>query len=363
MEAFGLGVEDAEDAWLVESGSWAPPHGMIDCGNSGSTLRFLCAQAALLPATVELTGDASLRKRPNAPLLAALKQLGAVVQADEGRAPITLRGPIKGGEVRLPGGLSSQFASALLLALPFAEGESVLTVESPVRSRPYLDLTLAMAQSAGLNVLLSEAGNGDLRLLIPGSQVLRCAQLVVGGDWSSAALLLVAVILSGGQIELQGLDVNSAQGDRRIVDILQSFGAVVEHGESLVVGASDLVSPGRVDVSQTPDLFPPLCAVAAYAQGTTVLEGSPGLRHKECDRIAAMSEALQAAGIDCRQRGDGLVIKGGQPEGAALRARGDHRVHMALVALALGAKGQSQIDSAWSTVVSYPNFHSDLLRL
>ncbi len=359
----GASIEEEASAWLVTPKRFGPPDHALDCGNSGTTLRLMTAQAALMPATIELTGDESLRRRPNQPLLDALSQLGARISCEQGRAPITLRGPIAGGEVRLPGGLSSQFASALMLALPFAERDSVLTVEAPVRSRPYLDLTLAMAQQAGLSLVLSESSGGDLRVLIPGQQHLAQTRINVGADWSSAALLMVAGLLSKGSVALTGLDLNSAQGDRRVLDLIRLFGGQIQEGEQLSVQADALVSPGRIDVAQTPDLFPPLCALAACAQGQTLIQGSPGLRHKECDRIAAMAQGLASAGIECAERADGLIITGGRPQGAAFKAHDDHRVHMALCALALGADGSSTVDGAWSTVISYPGFHHDLSQL
>ena len=362
---FGASIDEEQGSWLVRSKRLGPPKRMIDCGNSGTTLRLMTAQAALLPATIELTGDESLRRRPNEPLLMALESLGVAIASDSGRAPITLKGPLNGGDVRLPGGLSSQFASALMLALPFAEQESVVTVESPIHSRPYLDLTLAMAQDAGLSLVLSESSQGDLRVVIPGQQRINTSQINIGADWSTAAILMVAALLSRGSLRLKGLDQSSAQGDRRIADIVRLFGGRIEtlSGAILQVEASDLVSPGRIDVGQTPDLFPPLCALAAVAKGQTLIQGSVGLRHKECDRIAAMAQGLRHAGIVCHERADALLIEGGQPQAAQFTAHGDHRIHMSLCALALAAEGTSTVDSAWSTMVSYPDFHSDLESL
>jgi 3-phosphoshikimate 1-carboxyvinyltransferase len=364
LEAFGSVIEDFGDRWVIDSRRFGPANSLIDCGNSGSTLRLFTALAALLPASVEFRGDASLSQRPNEPLLGALIELGARVESRAGGLPIAIRGPLRGGKVKLAGGLSSQFASALLLALPFAEEDSQLLIEAPVRSRPYLDLTVAMAQQSGLSLLLSETASGDLSVLIPGQQSLQTTGLRIGGDWSSAALLLVAALLSGGQLELEGLDPTSAQGDRRIIDILRLFNVVINFDGHLKLEAHNgLVSPGRIDVSQTPDLFPPLCAVAACAEGETLLLGGPGLRHKECDRIAAMAAGLRAAGIFCSERGDALLIRGGKPRAGQFQAQGDHRVHMSLAAIALAADAPSRIDSAWSTVVSYPQFHADLQRL
>ena len=145
--------------------------------------------------------------------------------------------------------------------------------------------------------------------------------------------------------------------------MLTQFGAEIEVGPEVRVQSQRLVSPGRVDVSGTPDLFPPVCVLAACTEGTTTLLGSPGLRFKECDRIKAMAAALQVAGIACGERGDGLVIHGGTPKAGVYNSFGDHRVHMALVGLALAASEPSTINGAWSTAISYPNFHSDLEHL
>ena len=360
--ALGAVVEEASDHWLVHAKRLGPPDRAMDCGNSGTTLRLMTAQAAMMPATIDLVGDSSLSRRPNQPLLDALRALGAEVESTQGRAPIRVRGPLRGGDVSLPGRLSSQFASALVLALPFAEFGSVVTVESPVHSRPYLDLTIAMAQQAGLSVVLSEFAGGDLQLAIPGQQSVSASSLTVGADWSTAALVMAAALLSGGSVRLVGLDPKSAQGDRRILDHLAGFGASITHHTdgSIELAGTELSSPGRIDVSQTPDLFPPLCAIAATAKGQTLLQGSSGLRHKECDRIAAMARGLRAAGIECKERSDALLITGGRPRAADYSAEGDHRVHMALCALALAADEPSTVDGAWSTVISYPGFHTDL---
>jgi 3-phosphoshikimate 1-carboxyvinyltransferase len=362
LAALGVPVTEESGAWVVGPGVFSPPDRVLDCGNSGTTLRLLMAQAALLPATIQLDGDASLRRRSSAPLLNALRQLGVASESVGGCAPLTLRGPMRGGAVAVEGQSSSQFASALVLALPFAERDSVVTVRPPLHSRPYLEMSVAMARSAGLRLTV-DAENGVWRAHIPAQQMVNTAPITIGGDWSSAAMIMVAAALSDGEVEISGLDQNSLQGDRKIIDILRSFGVVVRVGEVIRVGGAPTASPGLVDLRATPDLFPPVCALAACAPGTTNVVGSAALRVKESDRVAAMAAGLGAAGIAVEHGVDGLFICGGEPRGAVQQARDDHRVHMALTALALAADGPSTIDGSWSVQTSYPAFHRDLALL
>ncbi|MEK6975999.1 MAG: 3-phosphoshikimate 1-carboxyvinyltransferase [Candidatus Thermoplasmatota archaeon] len=333
------------------------PTQALDCRNSGTTLRILSATAARLGQPVTLTGDDSLRERPNGALHDALRARGATVESRDGKAPVTVRGPLRPGSVRLPAGSSSQYASALLLSLPMLAGPSILDVEAPVASAPYLEVTLDTARAFGLAIQRSAD-----RFAMPGGSLPRADAFTVEGDWSAAAFPLAAAAVTGGSVTVQGLRADSMQGDRAILGHLQSFGASLGPGDSLRGGP--LHSPGVIDVSQTPDLFPALVAVAACARGTTTFTGGANLRHKESDRIAAMADGLSRLGADVRETPDGLVVAGGQPlRGATLASHGDHRVHMALCVAALAAQGPSTLDDPAAAAVSYPGFHADLAAL
>jgi 3-phosphoshikimate 1-carboxyvinyltransferase len=328
----------------------------LDCRNSGTTLRLLSATAARFGQPVTLAGDDSLRARPNGPLHDALRSLGATVDARDGKAPVTIRGPIRPGHVRLPAAGSSQFASALLLALPFLPGPSTLTLAPPVPSGPYLDLTLEVAGAFG--VAIRRDGN---QFEVPGGATASADSFRVEGDWSAAAFHVAAAAVTGGRATVQGLRADSRQGDRAILGLLRSFGATVRDA---TVEAGVLQSPGTLDVAATPDLFPVLAVVAACARGTTTFTGGDSLRHKESDRIAAMADGLRRLGADARETPDGLVVSGGTPlRGATLSSRGDHRIHMALCVAALAAEGPSTLDGPASAAVSYPGFHADLAAL
>lgn len=342
------------------------PTAAIDCRNSGTALRLLTATAARLPTPTTLTGDDSLRARPNGPLLATLRALGARASgsadhaAMDGLAPLTVQGPLRPGPVRLDASASSQFASALLLSLPMLPGPSVLHLDGTPASRPYVALTLDVAH----RFAIPWQADGPHACATSGNLVPRAASFDVEGDWSAAAFLLAAAAVTGGDVTVTGLRTDSVQGDRAIVDHLRAFGATVDldaaAGSVRCRAGAGLVSPGRIDLAATPDLGPPLAAVAACAQGTTTFTGAAHLRHKESDRIAALVAGLTQMGAGAVPLPDGLVVTGGPLRGANVACRGDHRIHMAFAVLALAATGPSRIDSADAVGVSHPGFHADL---
>ncbi|MCA9493416.1 MAG: 3-phosphoshikimate 1-carboxyvinyltransferase [Myxococcales bacterium] len=337
------------------------PSGPLDCANSGTTLRLLLAQAARLDGEVVLTGDDSLRSRPNGPLLAALTSLGAEVASEEGHAPIRVRGPLRAGVVQLPPRTSSQYASGLMLALALVEGESEIRMASPVASRPYLELTRDQAARAGLRVDFRQAPDG-LRITVPGGQRPDVGELLVEGDWSTAAFPLLAGAVTARAVRLDGLLADSVQGDRAVVDLVSRFGPrVAFEGDVLTLTPAPLRAPGELGLGATPDLFPALCALAAMASGETRLVDAPSLRDKETDRIAAMVTALRALGVDAEELPDGAVVRGGAPlRAASVQSCDDHRVHMALACL--GLVGPVDVDGRGCEAVSYPDFHRDLER-
>ena len=367
LRAWGARAEVDEEGGTVRFEPFEPtaPAAALDCGNSGTTLRFLAGQAARFSFASTLTGDASLRTRPNGPLLAVLEQLGATVSSDAARAPLTIAGPIAAADVSLRGGLSSQFASSILLALAQTRGRSTVRLLPPVASRPYLDLTFIAADAFGLGLDVQE-DEGGLRVGVPGGRRPAASEFTVEGDWSGAGVPGGGAARRGGGGGGGGGNVDSRQGDRAIVEVLRRTGAVVEAtdaGVRLTGRASR--SPGRVDVGATPDLFPVLASLAAAVPGTTILVGSPGLRHKECDRIAAMAQGLTRMGVQVEELADGAIVHGapGAVRGATVRSFHDHRVHMALAVLAQTANGGSNISDPECVTVSYPGFHADLARL
>ncbi len=356
------GDASAPAAIRFQPSPFVPPREVLDCANAGTGLRLLIGTAARLPFPVALTGDASLCSRPNDALLAAVQGLGARVESNGGRAPLTVRGPIMPGTARLPPRSSSQFASSLLLSLPMIRGTSRVDLETPVSSSPYLDLSLEVASAFGLTI--EEVDAPGRAFVVPGAEVPRASAFRVESDWSTAAFPLVAAAITGGRVTAHGLRLDSRQGDRAILDHLEAFGCRVTRAASgVTVEGNGLVSPGEVDVAATPDLFPILSVLAACSQGETRFVGGDQLRHKESDRIAAMATGLAAMGANVQEKPEGMVVKGGELRGARVSSLHDHRIHMALCVAGLAARGDTVVDEPACASVSYPSFHQDLARL
>lgn len=358
-EQLGARVTRGEEVVLRSDGVLRAPAQTIDCMNSGTTLRILSALVALVDGETTLTGDASLRKRPMGPLVAALEALGARVGSEGGRAPLVIRGPMRGGVATLPGDVSSQFVSALLLAGARTRDGVEVRLSGPLKSRPYVDITIEMMADFGARVdVLGETG-----FRVAGGQRFRARDYTVPGDYSTAAFPLAAGALAG-EARVDNLPARSAQGDRAIVDFLERFGARVERGDRHATVRAAPLAGAKLDLADTPDLFPVLCAVAAHAGGETVLSGAEHLRYKESDRIRLMVENLRRCGVDAVERQDGAVIRGGKVRPASgLVTEGDHRILMAMSVCALRAEGPLTMDDHECYRVSYPRFVEDFRGL
>lgn len=359
-ESFGARVS-LNDEVKIEgvAGSPRTPEDVINVLNSGTTLRFCSAVAALTDGAV-LTGDSSIRTRPNGPLLDCLSELGATAFSirNNGKAPLVVRGKLKGGTARLNGGVSSQFLSALLIALPLADGESRIVIEGDLKSRPYAEITLDMLADAGAKI--------DARpqeFLISGSQSYNLRGYTIPGDFSSASYPLAAAAVTGSEVRVKGI-LPSRQGDSAIIDILKRMGADVswkrEKGDLRIRGGD--LKGVDVDASLTPDLVPTIAVLGAVAQGRTVVRNAEHVRHKETDRLHAMTVELSKMGADIKERPDGLVIEGRKLHGADVHGHDDHRIVMALAVAGLVA-GKTRIDTAESVDVSYPGFFQEMIRL
>ncbi|HWH08709.1 MAG TPA: 3-phosphoshikimate 1-carboxyvinyltransferase, partial [Candidatus Thermoplasmatota archaeon] len=362
VEALGAQVRREGDIIVISSsGEVRTPEDVVDCLNSGTTMRLLSAIAALAPGGSVLTGDASLRKRPMKPLLDALGQLGVRAEStrDNGCAPVLVRGPLRGGRAKLPGDVSSQFISALLLAGARTRDGVEVEVDGTLKSRPYVDITVEMMQDFGGAVEETPRG-----FRVAGGQRLRARDYAVPGDYSTAAFPLCAGALAG-EVRVENLPERTAQGDKAIVEQLRAFGADVRQEGRSVVARKARLRGARLDLSDTPDAFPALCALAAHAEGETVLSGAKHLRFKESDRIRAMVTNLRALGVDAEEREDGAVIRGGPVRGSAtpLVTEGDHRILMALAVCGLAAQGPIVLDDHEAHAVSYPGFLEDFRRM
>lgn len=364
VEALGARATRRDDgSVLIESdGAVRAARDAIDCLNSGTTLRLVSAIAALAgDGATTLTGDASLRKRPMQPLADALAQLGAKVETTQGRAPLSVLGPLEGGDATLPSDVSSQFVSAILLAgARTSRGVRARTI-GDLKSLPYVEITVEMMRDFGVTASIDAPDTFS----VAGGQRYVAHDYTVPGDYSTAAFPLASGALAG-DVRVENLPERTAQGDKRVVEHLQSFGALVERGARHARVRAAPLRGARIDLSDTPDLFPVLCAVAAHAQGETVLSGAAHLRFKESDRIRLMVENLQRCGVDAHEREDGAVIRGGKrvtPPRTPLVTEGDHRILMACAVLALRADTPLALDDDECYRVSYPGFLDDFRRL
>ncbi|HXY87434.1 MAG TPA: 3-phosphoshikimate 1-carboxyvinyltransferase [Candidatus Acidoferrales bacterium] len=359
-ESIGASITKVKDEFIVDGVGGEPeiPEDVIDCANSGTTLRFMVAVCSLIDGMSILTGDSSLRKRPNAPLVDALNELGAHVESskENGAAPIVVKGVLRGGRSNIISPISSQFISALLIACPLCQSDTTLNVHD-IRSRPYVEITLELLKNARINVIT------DFReFMIPGAQEYSDMDIYVPGDFSSASFHLAAAAITNSRLTVNSL-VRSRQGDERIVDILKEMGARVEWKDNEVtVDGAELIGV-KIDAGDVPDLVPILAVLGTFAKGKTEICNVSNLRYKETDRLLAMTTELRKMGVDIGVTGESLIIKGTKPVGTRLHGYGDHRIVMALTVAGLASEGETQIDTAESVNVSYPDFFDDLFAL
>ena len=358
----GAQIEKGTSVVSIECPVMHSPRKSIDARNSGTTLRLTSGIAALLNGKTTITGDASLQKRPMKPLLTALRDLGAkCTGTDETEhPPVTIRGPMTEGFARLPGNISSQFVSSLLLACPMKETSTELEITGTQKSKSYIDISLFMLEKFRIEVERRPEG-----FSIPGGQRPIGSRFSVPGDSSSAAFLLCAGAITGGTVTVKGLDPSMPQGDLAIIDALRKYGADVEiRDDSVTCYPPDERKPFEFDVSDSPDLFPVLGVVAATAKGKSRLSGGEHLRFKESDRISTTVKMLKSLGVEAKALDDGCIVNGnGQIAGGAVDTQKDHRIMMAATIAGLVSVGGVMLEDEKSYEVSFPTFLDEVQRL
>ena len=349
LRQLGAAITHDGPLWSVRPITRAPTTATLDCGESGSTLRFLLPVAAALGVNATLTGHGRLPVRPMGPLLQALRQNG--VSVSDG-FPIRISGKLKGGDFTLPGNVSSQFFTGLLLALTRTAGKSAIRVTAPVESESYMRLTVDLLGQFGIPVTEQD----QTYTLLP--RLPRHGDFTVEGDWSNAAALLCM----GAAVH--GLDFKSTQGDRKVLDVLRGFGGKVNIENGTVQADLSNCSGIHIDVSDLPDLVPALAAVAATASGTTRITGGARLRLKESDRIETTCELLNTLGGRAEPKDDGLVIHGVPAlSGGTVSSFGDHRIVMAAAVLTQKCKQPVTVTDAQAVRKSFPSFFETIQTL
>lgn len=345
----GVDIDKEDDWWRVRGGSLRQPDGELFCRDSAATLRFMTAIASLVPGGSRLTMGASLSRRPIKPLLKALSQLGVDCREEDGSVVVS-GGKIKGGEIEMPGDVSSQFISALLLVSPLADKGVTIRLTTPPQSKPYLEMTLDCMKQFGVAVKTS----ADLRRFDVSRQEYKPASYQVEGDWSSASYLLaLGAVL--GRVEVANLNVDSLQGDRIMINLLQQMGADVSVSGSSVTVRQSKLKAVTADLNDCIDLLPTMAVLAALAEGRSSFSGIGRARLKESNRVTAVRDGLEKMGISVIEEEDRMIIDGTQPKGAEIDSFGDHRIAMAFSVLG-AAVGDTIITGAECIAKTYPEF-------
>jgi 3-phosphoshikimate 1-carboxyvinyltransferase len=354
-KSFGATLDSQDDAVVISGRGCdlVTPSSVVDTLNSGTTIRICAALSSLCRQKVYLTGDDSIKRRPIRPLLDALKQLGVESSSANGCPPVSIEGPLIGGSCDIPGNVSSQYISAILMAAPYAREDVTLKITSVLKSRPYVDLTLNMLDLFGVGV-----ENVDYRQFnISSGQAYHAAKYTVEGDYSSAAFILAMGAIMKSDVTVTNLFRDSLQADKKILDIISSMGAKVSINDDSVSVRSDGNLHGvRVDLSDSPDLVPITSVLGALAHGKTQIVNAAHARLKECDRIRAMATELRKMGADITEQQDGLTINGGRLNAARVDGWLDHRIIMSLAVAGLRASGKTVISGSEHVDVTYPLF-------
>jgi len=353
----GLPAEESDDILATRRclAALVGRSGILDCGESGTTLRLMIPIAAALGAGLDqpvvFTGTGRLPYRPLGEYTAIFAGHGVDLTFPAGQTlPLTMRGRLRGGEFNVPGHVSSQYISGLLFALPLLPEDSVIRLTTPLESAPYVEMTLRTLSAFGISIKSEKNLQGlPTAFYVPGSQCYLTAGYRVEKDYSQAAFWLTANY-GGSQLTVTGLNVRSAQGDRAILTLLDDF--------------RQKRSNYTIDASQIPDLVPILAVAAALTPAETRIVKAGRLRSKESDRLAATEDALSAIGARIRQTDDGLIIEGGrQLSGGRADSWADHRIAMALAIAALSTRDGITLLRAEAVRKSYPEFFREFRRL
>lgn len=356
LKALGADITRNKDAYTITPITTAKASPTLDCGESGSTLRFLLPIAAVLGNNAHIIGHGRLPNRPLSELTKVMKEHNVTFYEEQ--LPLTLGGKLHGGEFRIAGNISSQYITGLLLALPLLKEDSVIEITTELESASYIDITLSVLKAFGVSIRAT--GNryqikGNRRYHSPGN-------LTVEGDWSNAAFFLSAAAL-GNNVSMSGLNIDSPQGDRRILRCLEQFGAESSgNGEKISFHFKELRG-STVDLQDIPDLLPILAVTAAFAKGDTTFIHAARLRLKESDRLESTAAMICALGGSAETTADTITIHGTGLIGGTVNSCNDHRIAMAAAIAATRCKKPVVILGAEAVNKSYPEFFKDYNHL
>ena len=357
----GADVSISEEVWTVTgtAGILKKRSNVIDMQNSGTSLRIFTALASTADFSITFDGDSSLRTRPMTPLISALERLSVKINSTDGRCPLTINGPINGGKTIVEG-TSSQFLTALLIALPLAENDSYVKVLN-LNEVPYVEMTLDWLCREGIELEYPE----DMSYFkIKGNQKYPSFTTTIPADFSTAAFPLAGAVLTQGNVIIKDLDFKDHQGDKAVFDFMSIMGAdITKKPEQTEVSSNRQLSGANFDLNATPDALPVMSVAGALSTGTTSLENCPQARIKETDRIKCMTCELRKMGAEITELEDGMIIESSKLHGAEVESYGDHRIAMALTIAGMCASGETIINGAEAAAVTYPDFVKDFQKL
>lgn len=358
MSALGVSITKADqdgEAILQISGGLIDGDKVIDCGESGSTLRFLIPLALIKNGQTTFQGRGKLGERPLLDYYQIFDQQGIGYTTVGGRLPLQVQGRLQAGTIQISGQTSSQFVSGLLFALPLLPGDSQIQITTELESKGYVDLTMDVLAKFGVKIIKA----GERLFQIPGGQRYRPTDFTVEADYSQAAFWLVAGIL-GADLACRGLNQDSLQGDKVILSIIERMDGKIVANDQTIQALPGKTRGVEVDVSQCPDLVPILAVMAAFSEGQTRIINGARLRLKESDRLAAMAGELTKIGAIIKEEKDGLVIEGQSSlAGGRVESWNDHRIAMALAIAGMRCREPLVIAGSEAVNKSYPNFWAD----
>lgn len=351
-------MELSADKLIVNSNGVQPVSGEINCGESGLGIRMFTPIVATSSQKITVTGSGSLVTRPMNFFDEIFPQLGIRIESNEGKLPLQIQGPLQPNNIEVDGSLSSQFLTGLLMAYGSIDQESVIRVNE-LKSKPYIDLTLSVMKAFGVTVSHDQY---EVFHIKPDGGF-KPSTYTVEGDWSGAAFLLVAGAIHG-DILVKGLQLESTQADKAIIEALVLAGARMRIDNEGIYLYGGVLQGFTFDATECPDLFPPLVALAAFGNGKTVLKGALRLTHKESNRALTLQEEFGKMGVKIELNGDEMIVYGATSlKGAATHSHHDHRIAMACAVAATKAEGITTIEGAEAVNKSYPDFYQHIQQL
>ena len=327
----------------------------IDCGESGSTLRFLLPIIGALGINISIKMHGRLPKRPLFPLDREMKKHGCdlILVSDT----LKISGKLQAGDYEIEGNISSQFISGLLFALPLIKGKNKIIIKDKFESYSYVNLTREVLNNFSVNYEFEN------NIFILKNDVYKSANLTVEGDWSNSAFWLCAGALSKKGITVTNLNLNSVQGDKKVVEVLKEFGAEISINQNEVTVKNNNLSAITVDASDIPDLVPIIALTATFASGKTVIKNAQRLRIKESDRIKTVVELIRNLGGIIDETDDGMIITGASLNGGVVNSHNDHRIAMTCAIASMICSRPVKLVDSEAVKKSYPNFFNDFKKL